>query len=211
MKTILETRPGTYDDYVMTEIERTYGWMDVKDKVCVDVGACFGATTAMFADKGAKLIVSIEPDEDNFRMLTKNTAGMPVHAIRAAAVQRSYEGESATFYLNQRKNRGAHSLFVSRGRPSVTVPIVRLQEVLEKFQPEVLKVDCEGSEYPLLLETLPPCVKQLTAELHFGKRAWRNELAPAVLEKLKDDGWLTKRSPILTGGYWFTWGGWQRA
>jgi len=201
----MKTREGTYDDYIVKEIARTYGWMDVKDKVVMDIGACFGAAAVFFADKGARCVVAYEPEPDNYRLLCENALG---HMIDSENLAVSDVAGEISFYVNENGiNKGSHTTRPTRGRKEIKVSTVSFDKELARIKPEVLKIDCEGAEYTLLTKPLPDFVKQVTIEIH---RTNKEYIAAAYeLVKLFAD-WECVRQPKLDGGHWQTIGCWRR-
>jgi FkbM family methyltransferase len=202
----MKIREGTYDDYILKEINRTYGWLNVTDRTVLDIGACFGAAAVFFADKGAKEVISYEPEPDNFALLSINTKEYASISLVNAAV--SSENGELSFFVNENGiNKGTHTIRPTRGRKEVKVEAVSFKEQLDKFKPEVLKIDCEGGEYVFLTEALPDYVKEVCLEIHRTNPEYREKAFDLV--KLFSD-WECVKQPKLEGGHWATIGGWRR-
>ena len=138
--------------------------------VIVDVGAHIGAFARLCHDRGSRAIYCYEPDDSNFRLLTRNVGSLPGVHLLQAAVWRSdmSEGdEEPVLSLSgpADDNTGAPSV-VAEGRmvdyatqrvgelsPAARrVTAVGLDELLLKHeQVRLLKLDCEGSEFPIVL------------------------------------------------------------
>lgn len=202
----LQTRPGTLDDYVISEVARSYGWMKpTPDDVMLDVGGNIGSVASWAADLGCR-VTSYEPDPDNFRMLCLNSPRS--FNVQAALVVGS-ETE-VTLFLNRGKNKGAHSLHIKRGRDEVRVPAVNFTEAFFRVKPTLLKVDCEGSEYDLLEGPSLPGVRALAVEYHLTQRAWRDLRAPKLHLSLLNRGFECTRQPKFAGKNWTTLGWYVR-
>lgn len=205
----IQLREGTYEHQTIKEIVPTYGWMDPKDKICLDIGGCFGATTRLLCEKGAKHVVIVEPEPTNFEQIKINTEGLPVTPIHAAVVPASFEHPFVTLWKTNGYNTGANSLHVKGSkRTPIEVPVVHFETLLDLYEPEVLKIDCEGAEYDFLTFELPDFVRQITIEIHLGKKAWREQAAPALAALFND--WEVVKQPVLDKGYWHTIGAWKR-
>jgi FkbM family methyltransferase len=202
----MEIRENTYDDYILKEINKTYGWMNVKDKVVMDIGGCFGAASVFFVEHGAKEVVVYEPEPDNFRLLTANTSGLPVKKVNAAV---TLDSKGTSFFVNENGiNKGTHTLRPTRGRKEIHVNTVDFWAELENYRPEVLKIDCEGGEYIFMNKPLPDYVKQVCIEVHRTNEEYRQK-AFGLVELF--NGWECVRFPKLEGGHWATIGSWRRA
>lgn len=180
-------RPGSWaDDGAFREvvIDNVYklppsmtGW------TCVDVGGHVGSFIYAALERGAKHVHSIEADPRNYDQLLGNVAVHPLHdrvTLQNGAAWRSDRpGEllgMASYDDCQMKNTGSGS--VARAASAhFSVPAIPLGPVIEQFESvDFLKMDCEGSEFPVLF-TLPYSayakVKRIAAELHpefFWKR-----------------------------------------
>lgn len=206
-KSGLFVREDTYDSYVLSEIRRSYGHMDVHDKIVLDVGANIGGYSRFAVDNGAKYVWAFEPDAQNFDMLVMNTPHKVKHHREALI---SGNDTTISFYRTKSgKNPGNYSTEYFKGREEIKVPARNFQCILNVLQPDVIKMDCEGAEYDLLLNSvLPASVKQISLEIHFSKPAWRLAKAPELFKLF--DGWRVVKEPKVTDVNWQTIGAWER-
>ena len=51
------------------DLETHWGWLDVRDKVVLDVGADYGSTADFFLQRGAAKVIAVEGDPRSFRRL----------------------------------------------------------------------------------------------------------------------------------------------
>jgi len=208
-------RPDTYDHSIIREINRSYGWMAVKDRVVLDVGANIGAFTHWALANGAKEVWAFEPDKENFELLTKNVGSDARAKLHNSALVSS-DAKSIDFFLTDGTNHGNYSMYSIRGREKVTVGASNFSKVLGSVLPEAIKMDCEGAEYDLLLNggtfTLPDSVREFSMELHYNTPASQYipwfQLAEKVIEGFAD--WETVVPPKRNEKLWHTLGGWRR-
>jgi FkbM family methyltransferase len=131
--------------------EYAYDW-EFEDEPCVvDIGAHVGAFTLWLAERYPRLrAVCFEPDPDAYRYLARNTQGI------AATLHRQAVGASSRTSVLRRPipGGGVSTLQATGGGDEVAVEVVSLEDVLATL-PDVslMKLDCEGCEYELLLET----------------------------------------------------------
>jgi hypothetical protein len=71
------------------------------------------------------------------------------------------------FYINRLKNKGTHSFLVKRGRMKTIVKCENINDILKKYQINVIKMDVEGSEYELLNNMKFTNIDELVFEYHF--------------------------------------------
>lgn len=191
-------RPGTLDDYVVNEIS-SYRHMPIhKGDHVLDVGGNIGTFARTACDKGA-VVVSVEPDPDNYDLLKSNA---PACTALCAAVT-SVAG-SVLLYQNLGKNKGLHSTVPTRGRSTVNVDGLAWQELLQKYRPNKIKIDCEGAEYAFLVPAeLPHFVTHVILEYNLSRRTEQSEAQRTHVEFLAA-GWECHKEPRFGTKAWAT-------
>jgi FkbM family methyltransferase len=172
---IVTPRPAGTGDIALSVWAGEYdapGFVPVPGDRVVDVGGNVGVFAMLAAVRGAR-VESYEPHPETFAFLQANTAPWGVVCRHAAVVPVAPENGTVTLWLHpSRETR--HSLLdreVETGQPladSIEVPAVGLAEAVGAGC-DLLKLDCEGAEFPLLLETGPETlrkVRRLVAEVH---------------------------------------------
>jgi FkbM family methyltransferase len=150
-------RAGTTDASVFDNIYhgQAYDWELRQDpKVIVDAGAYTGLSTVFFALRYPEArIVAIEPDEQNFSLLNKNTAGLDnVKTVRAAlwgvsgSVSLVDPGDGSWgFRIDEAdSSQGDNRSSMLGSVRAVTVVDIMREYALERI--DLLKLDVEGSE-----------------------------------------------------------------
>lgn len=157
----LALRPGTWDRLIAdTVFGGEYGPIDVRGRTVVDVGAHIGAFAVLAATRGADRVLAYEPEDENFRLLAINAMRHPAIEAHRAAVWRSDRREDRVEWRASANaaNTGGGTVVACRAvcgvPPDATrrpVDAIALDDILERL-PAVglLKVDAEGSEYPIL-------------------------------------------------------------
>jgi len=154
-------RPRSEDLSVLAGVHEpsTSGWFTVESgEVVVDVGAHIGRYTLVAAKRAAK-VLSIEPDPDNFALLTanvrlngfSNVVALEVAVGNSAGAGTLYQGDHAsTRSLNPEWAARAGELPPVRSTPVRVETLDRLAENHGIGAVDWLKVDVEGSEVPAL-------------------------------------------------------------
>ncbi len=129
--------------------EKEYGHLDVRGKVVVDVGAHIGGFTHYCAAQGAKSVHSFEANPDNFRYLKMNCDHYSNVSLNQSAVWYNSTDKLSSKQLNELNTGGAYLSIANQKNVELTVLFQYLeQRKIDKI--DILKLDCEGSEYPIL-------------------------------------------------------------
>jgi FkbM family methyltransferase len=190
----LNVRYGnTCDLYLLEEIylQKMYDG-DYYGSFVIDVGGYIGETALFFAQRGARRVFCVEPSPDNLRLLEQNISQSSfkdkIVIIRAAILDKD---GSVEFYMNRQRPTGNHvanyhDFMKSHTRSDLKceVQAMSFQSLLEYTgleEVDVVKLDCEGSEYDILLGTPDSVLKRVRMyiiEYHNG---------PDVLVKRLDE------------------------
>lgn len=152
----------------------------------VDVGANAGYFSLYILSKlpGSR-VIAFEPMENNFALLRRNREMNPTEDL--TVVNKAVYGAARKITL--RYNAGdsfttAGSVFENKlGKDEVEVEAITLAEVFEGYgleKVDLLKLDCEGSEYSILYDSpkeLFSRINCITLESHQGEREDENKEA----------------------------------
>ena len=130
----------------------------------VDVGAHFGFFSffaALNLAPNAK-IISLEPSKDNFKVLQKNLHQNSLPNIQALNIALDGQTGTRTFYGGVSFN---HSFFSQQKKNPTSIPTCSLKDFFQQqnlAQIDFLKLDCEGAEFPILLQTEAAVLDRIT-------------------------------------------------
>ena len=170
-KGIFIREDNTMDKYIVDEMESDYAPILelVRGKVVMDVGANIGAFSTRALLNGASKVIAIEPEPINLEYLYDNLAGLQAIVIEGVV---GMEDGTATLMVNDGTNNGLHSinpeaLVVKKDNyHTLEVKQYSLGALLNKYKPEVLKIDIEGGELLMvdLLTDLPDHIEHIAIE-----------------------------------------------
>ncbi len=177
----------------------------LKNMSVIDVGANMGMFTILAAGLGAPQVISCEPVGSTYQVLCDNVQraqmSSVVQTIKAAVTGIASGpvsmGVSAESHMNSLYKPGEHSELV---------PSVSLQQMVQMTtQPEVfLKMDCEGAEYDILLDSEDHVFDKIThvaVEIH-GDMHPRHKGIELAQNRLKALGFkCTDSQPF--GMWWY--------
>ena len=164
-------------------IEEQYGWLDVKGKDVIDIGANVGDSAIYFALKGAKHVYAFEPYPYSYAIAMQNIKlnGLndDIKLLNEGCGKENGKIKIDTGY----KNLGSTDL--KNFKKGTNINITTLSGLLKKFEiteGAVLKIDCEGCEYNVLLATKNSDLrrfKQIQIEYHYGYLNLKRKLEDA--------------------------------
>ena len=129
----------------------------------IDCGSHIGSFTRLALSYGAK-VLAIEPDEENFEVLLKNTEKSVNLKILKAVL---WNGQNTNFV--KFADRGELSKISPKGELRQTISLNKVVKAFNLKQIDLLKMDIEGSEYEVLYHfKYFHKVKQITMEWHYG-------------------------------------------
>jgi FkbM family methyltransferase len=157
----------------------------VKDKVVIDIGAFIGDTAYVFLNNGAKQVISFECCIENISMIKIQPF---INDSRFTLIEKGVGGNntSTTLYVNDSATgQGAHSIKPRKKGNFHTQPIeiISFSEIIKTYNPDCLKIDCEGAEADFDFSILNDNCKYISGELHI-MQCPKNK-AYEILEELK--------------------------
>ena len=171
------------------------GYMDlnVADLSVLDVGAYVGDSAILFALRGARRVVAVEPSPWAYSIAKKNVEvnGLTgVITLVNCAVGR--EDGKMLMLPSGEVDTGFRATAALAG--DVPVPTCTLDSLIERYGPfDVVKVDCEGCEH----ESIPYSrrigeAKEILVEYHDGYEG--------IVRKLREEGFKNIKYSRLSGG-----------
>jgi FkbM family methyltransferase len=177
--------------------------------VAVDVGAHAGVFSLWCHRKGSRSIHAFEPGERNFGRLRARLGALPGFHCARAAVWRSDLDTPVLVRLSriEHENTGGNSVLAGGDAldfhaqqpiaavAEEAVPALALDAILGRFERvKLLKVDCEGSEFPILLTSrLLDRVERIVGEIH----ECGQEMMPRLMDAARVAGYAEYRASAL--------------
>jgi FkbM family methyltransferase len=173
-------------------IGNQYRWLNVKNRVVVDIGANIGDSAIYFDLKGAKHVYAFEPYPYSYDLAMRNIRLNGLQDKITLLNEGCGEKNGKIRIKSSYKNLGSTDL--KNFKNGTNIRITTLGELVKRFgirDNAVLKIDCEGCEYGVLLKSQNSDLrrfKQILVEYHYG---YLN-----IEKRLKDSGFkVTKTIP----------------
>ena len=128
---------------------------ELKDRTVIDVGAHIGSFAYLASKYGAKRIICIEPNIENFTSLVARNIHKAEYINKAV-----YDGSCNALIMS---NEGGRSKRINSQGEGGVVETITLKDVIKDVVDNkrlVLKMDCEGAEYPILMNITAPTMKR---------------------------------------------------
>lgn len=191
---------------VFTRNEYMLGPEIPADAVVIDIGANSGAFSYACLRRGAGTVVAFEPGPVAERC-SKNCAefGDRFELIQRAVWRSDEPVESLQLAPSHReRHSGSISAVLPSTGKAITAGAIDLDSVLRRFdQVHILKLDCEGSEYPILMTCSElHRVEHILGEYHHVNDAWSMAGLTADLQKKGFEVYRVIEHEKTHGNFW---------
>ncbi len=148
-----------------------------KNDVMIDIGAHVGMISILYAKLYPELtIYAFEPMPRNYKTLIKNIELNNVTNVIPHNLAITKDGRDISMVIGLNNTGGAtqclNNIHLGENHENAEVSSLTLNEVFERYKVstcKVLKVDCEGSEYEILLNTnVLSSVENIIGEFHIN-------------------------------------------
>ncbi len=216
---------------IISEQAKEYGAMNGfrTGDVVLDIGACFGATTAFaLHEANAERVMAVEPGPENAWLLWENFGDDDrVKIIDGGVVPNDWEEDTVDLWL-PRDDRLTYccstvkkAYHKDKKTQSIVTRAVEIDWLLKQDEFTVVKVDAEGAEHEIFANEagpvdIPDSVERVLMEVHIGRKAWKQNTGPLILSRLSNQGFrfLPDSPKEWPSEGWRNWAvvmGWERA
>ena len=171
---------SSHNQDLLTVIEifckKDYGKIP-KDGVLIDIGANIGIYSLYAALNGARKVYAIEPNREAYNILMKNVSENHFEKIIVPinlAVTAIADDQVMIPVKSHRQNRIRANFGEENYEGYEPVKTISLKGIFKKYSVdhvELMKIDCEGSEYDILLKSDPVLyenISEIRIEYHEG-------------------------------------------
>lgn len=143
-------REGTFDAGIFQQVfhDNEYELDDLRGMTILDIGCHIGSFALKAAANGAYCVVSFEPNPSNFALAERNLEKLDGCAVNNMAVGRSDKPAAMKLDMSDNAlNFGGSCTVTDHGQE---VDTISLDILIEELSPQMIKIDAEGAEYPIL-------------------------------------------------------------
>ena len=173
-KELFVTRNGSNDEYIIDSINKEYKEIInkiQKEDIVLDLGAHIGSFAIYANVKKPLKIYCVEPDDENYKLLVKNTCKQKNIVLIKGAVtgqQRLINQKKGLFKVASISNKAVGCL---RNCGTLEVNVFSLLELIEKYKPTIIKMDIETEERQIDFSKID--VRLIAIEYHPGTTGQR--------------------------------------
>jgi FkbM family methyltransferase len=170
-------RPGTNDDLIYANVVSRNEYRvpeDLSGAVVIDIGMHVGAFSHLALTRGAAELHGFEPEASNYSCAVRNLApfGARAHLHNRAIWRSDIAAQPLHFWRStDGANAGGGTVIWNTDGPLVDA--VPFDEVVDSVSGNrgrrigLLKIDCEGAEFPILLTSSRlGCIDRIVGEYH---------------------------------------------
>jgi len=159
----------------------------------VDVGSNVGYTLVYFGLRyPAAALVAFEPHPEHLELLKCNVAlnNLSTRVQINAAAAGDHNGEARL------SDEGARSALVSSEKlDAICVPVIDFFNAVGTEEIDLLKIDAEGAEYPILMDNRFPDLRARMLIIEWHATAERPDADTMIRARLQKIGWHLKEGP----------------
>lgn len=161
------------ENFFLDNYDREEGFSIKENDIVIDIGAHVGYFT-IYAAKKAKngKILSFEPSKESFNVLKNNLKINNIENVNVENIGVRSKSGASVLYVDKNNEIGNSMFSNDENLIKENVQVTSVPEIIKKYKIEsidLLKLDCEGAEYEIILE-LPPSIlntiKKIAMEVH---------------------------------------------
>jgi FkbM family methyltransferase len=186
-----------------------------KDDVLIDIGAHVGSFSYAALSRGAGLVVACEVDPENAAALRTNLSEFIDNGrliVKNIAISRSDLKEQTVYlgeYSGDEEIKNTGGLGVIFPQSGQSMPAIGLDALLDEIKPRLhnkgvrlLKLDCEGSEWPILMTSKRlHLIQEMCGEFHELGGKYNDEIPPFSFGGLKEFTATTLKRELRKAGF----------
>ena len=173
-----------------------YDLIEFENRTVIDVGANIGDSTLVFANQNAKEIFAFEPVPPIYNIALENLELNPQLKEKIHIYNKAVSGEAGTIKIYFEKGSWGGANSFNETDEAYEIEAFTIEQILEnyKVKPDVLKMDCEGCEYDIILNSDLSMFNDIIFEYHQATTKIPSE---NLIKKLEKEGFKVNKYPVF--------------
>ena len=199
---------NTFNNNFKKEHNQNYGWIlheyfceddwntiDFKNRFVIDIGANVADRTLYFAKHGAK-VIGFEPVKHLYNLGLDNISLNPKLKENITFINKAVGGKKGTLSI---ENMNSTEEYINQN-DSYDIEVITINDILNdyNFTPDVLKIDCEGCEFEIILNEDLTMFNEIIFEHHSYIVGKDYNL---LIDKLKEENFKIKTFNSTTDNF----------
>ena len=159
-----------FGDIVAVFAYERYSIVSVKNKIVIDIGAAIGDSAIYFAINSAKAVIAVEPFPKNIEIAEKNIK-INNMSDKISLIHGAISNKKGKMRIDENAV-GPGTRTLSNKINGTEIQTFSLKDIIPENEKDmILKIDCEGCEYQIILETEDEILlkfQTIMLEYHFG-------------------------------------------
>lgn len=174
--------------WIFFESEDYFDKFLIKNRTIIDIGGNVGDTALKFAKYGAS-VYAFEPMPSLYKIAIENINFNKQYKDKIQFYNKAISHESGELTIfEDNKNTGGHSLYnINENCEKYVIDAITIEDAIKEYgiEPDILKIDCEGCEYNIILNSDLRMFNDIIFEYH----EYIVKKSPKLLvKKLKEQG-----------------------
>ena len=179
----LKLKGGLYNGEVVNIfLDNVYRNFPVKGKIVLDLGANIADSCIYFALRGAERVIGVEPLLKNYEMAEENI-NLNNYSNKITVILAGCSVQNGSVNIDADLEKGIGRQIRGGANRGGAVPLLTLEQILQQNNvgegETVLKMDCEGCEYDVILSASDDLLRRFSnilIEYHYGYKHLKERL-----------------------------------
>ena len=165
--------------------------IDFNNRHVIDIGANIGDTALYFAKENAK-VIAFEPVKHLYELGLENISLNPTLKDKINFINKAVGGKRGNLTIGNETTK----TYINKN-DSYQIEVITVRDVLEEYEfpADILKMDCEGCEFEVIINEDLTMFNDIIFE-HHSKQVGKDY--KPLIKKLEDDGFKIDKYPVFT-------------
>lgn len=191
-KDFIKNNPNLYNICIEEYFsDDQWDMINFNNRHVIDIGANIGDTALYFAKENAK-VIAFEPVKHLYELGLENISLNPTLKDKINFINKAVGGKRGKLTIGNETTK----TYINKN-DSYQIEVITVRDVLEEynFPADILKMDCEGCEFEVIINEDLTMFNDIIFE-HHSKQVGKDY--KPLIKKLEDDGFKIDKYPVFT-------------